>query len=218
MALRQDEQVNLKGKMHPLWKGILREAMDNGLTELAVRLIQAPSEENGGSAICEATAVFSGVDGKLRKFVEIGDCDGKNCGAMIAPHRIRMAATRAKGRALRDALGIGEALAEEMGGESQTTPVADPEVHDPVCETCGADVEISVARESQRTLGGRVYCPRHKAELKEGAKAQGAPHCDMCHDPISEKVANASFQALGFFRCLECAKKVREAKKSAAAA
>lgn len=123
MPLQPDEFVDLRGKKHPLYRGVLREAHANGLIGLEVSVIQPPSEANGQSAICQAIATFSGPDGRERIFTEIGDCDTKNAGPMIVPHKIRMAATRAKGRALRDALGIGEALAEEMS-EPEDAPAS----------------------------------------------------------------------------------------------
>jgi hypothetical protein len=115
-GLREDESVNLKGKSHPTFPGILRLAHEAGLLGLEVSVLQFPDETNGQMAVCQAIATFPGPDGRDRIFTEIGDCDLKNCGPMIAPHRIRMAATRSKGRALRDALGIGVAMAEEIGG------------------------------------------------------------------------------------------------------
>lgn len=117
MALRSDEYANLKGKPFPLYKGVLREAIENGLQSLEVTVLQYPAEENRWTAVCQATATFPGPDGRERIFTEIGDCSDTNCTPMIAPHKIRMAATRSKGRALRDALGIGDALAEEIGGD-----------------------------------------------------------------------------------------------------
>ena len=116
--------VNLQGRPHPTYPGVLEAAMKVGLRELTVKLLQAPTSENGGLAICEAMAVFTGEDGRDRIHSEIGDCDGSNCNSRIAPHRVRMAATRAKGRALRDALGIGVALAEEMAGDEREDGVA----------------------------------------------------------------------------------------------
>ncbi len=121
--------VLLKGKPHPVYAGVLAAAMEAGLLELSVKLIQAPNEDNGGMAICSALARFPGVNGQDRIFEEIGDCDKDNCTPHIAPHRVRMAATRAKGRALRDALGIGVALAEEMSdgredGMAQAQPAS----------------------------------------------------------------------------------------------
>lgn len=200
MELNKDEYVMLQGKRHPLYRGVLRLAGESGLTELSVSLIQAPSAENGGCAISQATAVFTGPDGKVRRFVEIGDADGNNCGKMIAPHRIRMSATRAKGRALRDALGIGEALIEELGGNGASVE-PDPPVHDLPCSVCGADVDIDLARKCQRTYGGRVFCVKHKAELDEGVKAQGA-FCDTCGDAVPDNVARISMQKFNRVLCV----------------
>ena len=120
MALRDDEYALLKGKKHPLYKGVLREAHDNGLLALECRVLQYPSEENHWTAVCQATAIFPGPEGRERVFTEIGDADDSNVNPMIRPHKIRMAATRAKGRALRDALGIGEALKEEIDGTEES--------------------------------------------------------------------------------------------------
>jgi len=168
MALRDDEYALLKGKKHPLYKGVLREAHDNGMLDLKVRVLQSPSEENRGVAICEATAVFPGPDGRERIFTEIGDADDSNVNPMIRPHKIRMAATRAKGRALRDALGIGVALKEEIDGteESDLGPVQP--------ETPPRRVEVSQAPARQQ--------PRAQSRRDAGAEpvAQSAagPVCD----------------------------------------
>lgn len=113
------------GKLHPTYPGVLEAAMRHGLIRLSVELVQAPLPENGELAICAATAVFPGPEGVQRTFQEVGDCGPKNCAPGIAVHAVRMAATRAKGRALRDALGIGIALAEEMtddAGDEEATP------------------------------------------------------------------------------------------------
>ncbi len=192
MALRPDEYVNLKGKQHALYKGVLREAMENGLTRLVVTVLQFPAPENGNMAVCSATAVFEGTDGKERMFVEVGDCDDRNCGSMIAMHKIRMAATRAKGRALRDALGLGEALFEEIGGaepepqqrreyqEPNTRPSDAPRGAPPVtanegtqrvCADCGADVTIGQQQMSIRHWGACwcLECRKRHPRLEEAA-------------------------------------------------
>ena len=58
----------------------------------------------------EATAV--GKNGEV--FSDIGDANPGNCQELIAKHLIRMASTRAKGRALRDMCNIGIACLEEL--------------------------------------------------------------------------------------------------------
>lgn len=102
--------VNLKGKEYPLWAGILAEAHKEGLLRLEVREVQVPAEANGWTAVVIARAEFK--DGRV--FQEIGDCNAKNTAPMIATASCRMAATRAKGRALRDALNIGQTMYEEL--------------------------------------------------------------------------------------------------------
>jgi hypothetical protein len=48
-------------------------------------------------------------------FAGIGDAAPSNVNRMIVPHLIRMAETRAKARALRDAVNIGVTAVEELG-------------------------------------------------------------------------------------------------------
>lgn len=105
--------VRISGKEHVTYDGLLDEAHAKGLVGLTVEVTQQPREENGWTTICTALASFS--DG--RHFSEVGDANPKNCNSKIAAHSIRMAATRAKARALRDALNIKGAAAEEFGGD-----------------------------------------------------------------------------------------------------
>ena len=88
--------TNIKGKDFVLYAGVLDLATQKGLLKLEVELLQYPSKENGNEAICRAVAV--GKSGQV--FSDIGDANPSNCHSMIAKHLIRMASTRAKGRAL----------------------------------------------------------------------------------------------------------------------
>jgi len=102
--------TNIKGKDFVLYAGVLDLATQRGLLKLEVELIQFPNKENGNEAICRAIAV--GKNGEV--FSDIGDANPSNCHSMIAKHLIRMASTRAKGRALRDMCNIGIACLEEL--------------------------------------------------------------------------------------------------------
>ena len=104
------QTVNIKGKQHPTYAGVLKLAHESGLKEIKTELLQAPLESNNYMAIIHAR-----VTTEKGVFDGIGDATPKNVNSMIAPHIVRMAETRAKGRALRDALNIAEALAEELG-------------------------------------------------------------------------------------------------------
>jgi hypothetical protein len=105
--------VKIQGKEHVTYDGLLDEAHKKGLVSLQVEVVQQPREDNAWTTICHATASFS--NGGL--FQEIGDANPKNTNSKIALHSIRMAATRAKARALRDALNVKGAAFEELGGE-----------------------------------------------------------------------------------------------------
>ena len=107
------ETVDIHGKSHPTYAGVLNLAHEEGLTQIKTELLQAPLEENHYMAIVKAS-----VTTKKGVFEGIGDATPKNVNKMIAPHIVRMAETRAKGRALRDALNIAEALAEELGNDN----------------------------------------------------------------------------------------------------
>lgn len=101
---------NIKGKEFVLYAGVLDMAYQRGLLKMDVSLIQFPSKENGNEAICRAVA--EGKNGEI--FADIGDANPNNCPELIAKHLIRLASTRAKGRALRDMCNIGIACIEEL--------------------------------------------------------------------------------------------------------
>ena len=100
---------NIKGKDFVLYAGVLDFAQQIGLIRLEVELIRYPSADNNYEAICRATA-----EGKNGVFIDIGDACKNNTSEKIAKHLIRMASTRAKGRALRDMCNIGIACLEEL--------------------------------------------------------------------------------------------------------
>lgn len=106
----QIETVSIHGKDHPTYAGVLAKAHEKGLGMISTKLLQAPTADNNYMAIVHATVTMQ--EGHM--FDGIGDATPKNVNSMIAPHIVRMAETRAKGRALRDALNIAQALKEEL--------------------------------------------------------------------------------------------------------
>lgn len=100
------------GRRFVLYAGLLEEAHARGLRSIETELLQVPSAENGEVAI--ARAVIRTEEGK---FSGIGDASPGNVSRAIAPHIIRMAETRAKARALRDAINVGVTALEELGDE-----------------------------------------------------------------------------------------------------
>lgn len=88
-----------------------------GAFEILTRLEQAPTEGNGQTAIVSATVTMAG-----RTASGLGDANPGNVSRAMAPHTIRMAETRAKGRALRDLLNIGLVTVDELGPGADEHP------------------------------------------------------------------------------------------------
>lgn len=109
-TLFEPKVIDLKGKQYPTYGWVLAEAHKQGLASITTKVLQYPTADNGGLTIIEATV--AGKNGEI--YSDIGDASPKNVNTMIAPHLIRMASTRAKGRALRDFINCGTALAEEL--------------------------------------------------------------------------------------------------------
>lgn len=104
--------IERQGRRFVLYAGLLEEAHARGLRSIETELVQIPSVENGEVAIVKAV-----VRTEEGKFSGIGDASPENVNRAIAPHLIRMAETRAKARALRDAINVGVTAFEELGGE-----------------------------------------------------------------------------------------------------
>ncbi|MDQ3237145.1 MAG: hypothetical protein M3397_11995 [Actinomycetota bacterium] len=121
--MREEYMIERQGKRFVLYAGLLEEAHERGLRSIETELLQVPGAENGEVAI--ARAVVRTEDGK---FSGIGDASPANVNRQIAPHIIRMAETRAKARALRDAINVGVTAFEELGEDGGESEAAAPRV------------------------------------------------------------------------------------------
>lgn len=122
--MRAEFMVDRNGKQFVLYAGLLDEAHKQGLTELRTNLLQIPDETNGHVAIVYATAVM-GEDApgkKVRTFTGIGDASPANVARAMVTCTIRLAETRAKARALRDAVNVGTVAFEEIGDNEPEAP------------------------------------------------------------------------------------------------
>lgn len=118
MPIDRKHQITLSGKTYVLYAGVLAEAHARGLSGIKTKLVQIPTEENGMVAIVRATVTMRS-EGDDLAYTGYGDASPKNVNPRIATALLRMAETRAKGRALRDAIGCGETLAEEIDLQSE---------------------------------------------------------------------------------------------------
>jgi hypothetical protein len=112
--MREEYMIERQGKRFVLYAGLLEEAHSRGLRSIETELLQVPAKENGEVAIVKAL-----IRTEEGKFAGIGDASPQNVNRAIAPHLIRMAETRAKARALRDAINVGVTAFEELGGPAE---------------------------------------------------------------------------------------------------
>jgi len=113
---------SLQGREYVLYGGLLELAKQRGLKRISTKVIQIPSMDNGMYGVVEAE-----VETEDGVFKEIGDASPESVNRAIQPHLLRMAATRAKARAMRDAVGIDMVALEELGDTllPDETPVPD---------------------------------------------------------------------------------------------
>jgi len=108
--VRPEFIVERQGRSFVLYAGLLSLAHDQGLKAIRTRLLQVPSDDNGQVAIVSAE-----VETERGTFSGIGDASPANVSRQMVTCLIRMAETRAKARALRDAVNVGVAALEELG-------------------------------------------------------------------------------------------------------
>ncbi|MFH0828789.1 MAG: hypothetical protein V1907_01255 [Candidatus Kerfeldbacteria bacterium] len=92
---------------------LLSKAHEEGLKSIQTELLTTPSDQNGHLAIVKAV-----VEVERGHFEGLGDADPGSVEDFLAPHLIRVAETRAKARALRDAVNVGVVSFEELDGVS----------------------------------------------------------------------------------------------------
>lgn len=122
--MNKDFIVDRQGRQFVLYAGLLDLAHQQGLKAITTTIVQIPVDENGTTAIVHAT-----VETERGVFTGIGDAAPHNVSRMMVPHLLRMAETRAKARALRDAVNIGVVSLEELGdldGDTVPEPPAAP--------------------------------------------------------------------------------------------
>jgi hypothetical protein len=123
--MRDEFLINRHGKQYVLFAGLLDAAHNQGLHGIDTELIQVPDNANNNVAVVKATVEMQ--DG--RTFSGIGDASPENVGRAIVPHLIRMAETRAKARALRDAVNVGATALEELSDGDDGAPGGPPDAY-----------------------------------------------------------------------------------------
>jgi hypothetical protein len=122
--------VERQGKSFVLYAGLLDLAHNQGLRRISTSLLQVPSEQNGQIAIVSAE-----VETERGTFSGIGDASPANVGRAMLTCTLRLAETRAKARALRDAVNVAVVALEELAdADEPAAPIrpvtATPPVND----------------------------------------------------------------------------------------
>lgn len=135
--MRDEFIVECRGETMVMYAGLLDEAHDQGLRRIKTDLIKLTGWEGkvqgkdfrGLRAITKATvSIPDPKTGESLEFDGIGDADPANVEPEMAAATIRVSETRAKARALKDALNEAEMCLEELGpaspesSQSQETP------------------------------------------------------------------------------------------------
>lgn len=124
---RQKYVKNLQGKEYVLYNGLIILAKDKGLKSIQNDILQFPDSNNNFTAIVRSTVIGWDKD-PAGNWVEvtysaIGDANAQSIAAKpVQAHFIRMAETRAKGRALRDYIGIDAVMFEELQDPYEAQP------------------------------------------------------------------------------------------------
>jgi hypothetical protein len=102
--------VERQGREFVLYAGLLDLAHQDGLDVLETQLIQIANDENGLTYIFKAT-----VHTKRGTFTGYAEANPSDVTRAMLTVTLRLAETRAKARALRDAVNVGMAALEELG-------------------------------------------------------------------------------------------------------
>ena len=180
----------LQGKEFILYGGLLELAREKGIKRLEAEVVQIPSDANGNYAVC--AVLLEGADGSIYR--EVGDASPSNVNPTIAPHLLRMAATRAKARALRDFTGVDMVALEELGAD-----------------VAGPDDGRSRSLPTPRRATGASSLEDRKAQVARGGqddkKEDSQCLCSECGVQITRSVYDFSMRKFGKPLCMACQRK-----------
>ena len=177
-------QIRTRGQVQRVYRyrDVLDLAYQNGLLAFEqaapIQVVMIPSQRDPTRMIplfiSEVYAIFRNSDGSLVRYHGVGDCSYENAQPNVAAAGPRMAHTRAKARALADALNLDANLSEEFdlsddssggasaaeGGAAGPTPRSGAQVPtDPRCSRCGGVMSQRSAEYSLR-IRGELVCYR----------------------------------------------------------
>ncbi|MDP9411364.1 MAG: hypothetical protein M3P70_12885, partial [Actinomycetota bacterium] len=106
------------------------------------------------------------------RFSGIGDASPDNVGRNIAPHVIRMAETRAKARALRDAVNVGATALEELSEGDDAPPATPPRSYEDSSSRGSSGSARPTAIRGGRQEAARSAPPAEEQEAPPNGQAE----------------------------------------------
>ncbi len=168
MSIKKEFIIERQGKPAVLYAGLLELAHDQGLCRITTSLLQKPSDDNGNTAIC-----YAEVETSTGTYTGIGDANPGNVARPMVPAIIRMAETRAKARALRDAVNVGVVALEELADD---------------------DAEPAPARNNVTRM--EVRKPADVEKVASTVKAQAAPAKASAQPATGDRASAAQVKAI----------------------
>ena len=112
MSGLEDYVISRRGADYILYEGLLAEAHRQGLTAILTHLLQPPTPDNGGLAVCAAV-----VETSRGRFYGLGEARLHESTRLGGRGLVGLAESRAKARALRDAVGAAQTPMEDLDME-----------------------------------------------------------------------------------------------------
>lgn len=171
--------TKIKAKEFVLYSGLLDLAHQKGIKRIVIEPVQYPTKDNKMEAICKA--IVESSNGEL--FVEIADANPLNVNRMVVEHILRVAATRAKARALRDFTNIGMTCLEELGdlddvSDDDTGRSRNRGKRETRTEAVHAEMTTQAPPKQEQQKGGANSDDRrkedHQAKKETGKEAESA--------------------------------------------
>jgi hypothetical protein len=152
----------------------LLHQLSEGYFAVETEVVQLPAADNGHTAVCVARVrIFDSQDADVvrRLCTGIGDASPDNVSSQMRPHLLRMAETRAKARALRDAVNVGMAALEELGPDEGERPAPAPHAERTRAESSGwrraEDTPVGEVGAEGVVIEGKRYT---RAQVEAGYK------------------------------------------------
>src|SRR6185312_15660836 len=120
--MRPEHVIEQNGRSYVKYAGVLDEAHSQGMSEMTTAIIERPCEANDESWIVQAVVTLEQWDERTsswrrKTFSGLGEANKVNTARHLHGALLRMAETRAKARALKDAVNVGMCSVEELTPE-----------------------------------------------------------------------------------------------------